>query len=104
MRALLPFDTETERKPVKIYEWSFSWRQTAYLGAGLLLTLQLCQWVYVDSFGFLVNLLFWAMCLPISVPFLLFALIRHPQTGYFMDRHFWYRIRHRKTQSGVWRG
>jgi hypothetical protein len=104
MRALLPFDTEKERKPVKIYDWSFSWRQSAYFGAALLLLIQLCQWVYVDSFGLIINFLFWVMCLPVVAPFFYFALYKHPQTGHFMDRHLWYRFRHKKTQSGVWRG
>jgi len=104
MKALLPFDTEKERRPIKLYDWSFSWRQTAYFGGGLLLVLQMFQWVYVDTLSFVINLLFWVMCLPLGAPFVYFALFRNSQTGHYMDRHLWYRIRHKKTQSGVWRG
>jgi hypothetical protein len=103
MRARMPFDTEKERRPVKIYDWSFSWRQTVYFGAGALLLLQLCQWVYTDSLSLIINFVFFVVCLPVVIPFVIFALFRHPQTGHYMDRHLWYMIRHKKTQSGVWR-
>ncbi|RUS44983.1 PrgI family mobile element protein [Cohnella sp. AR92] len=104
LRALLPFDTEKERRPVKIWDWTFSWRQSAYFGAAVLLLLQLCQWVYTSSLSIIVNLIIWVLCIPVVVPFVVFALYRHPQTGHFLDRHLWYHLRHKKTQSGVWRG
>ncbi|RJG21325.1 PrgI family mobile element protein [Paenibacillus thiaminolyticus] len=103
MRTLMPFDTEKERKPVKVYEWSVSWRQATYLGGGSLLFLQVCQWVYTDSVNFLINILFWVMCIPILIPFFVFALMKNSKTGHFYDRYLFYKIQHKRKQSGVWR-
>ncbi|WP_150274095.1 PrgI family mobile element protein [Paenibacillus tepidiphilus] len=103
MRASLPFDTEKERRPLKFSSFSFSWRQALYLGGGLLLFLQVLQWTYIGSIGFIMNVIIWVMCLPILVPFVVCALMHHPQTGLYLDRHYWYKFRHKKTQSGVWR-
>jgi hypothetical protein len=104
MRAIMPFDTEKERRPIKLHDWSFSWRQTAYFGGALMTLIQSCQFVYMDSLDFIVNIIFMVMCIPLAFPFIYFAMFKSPLTGHYMDRHLWYKLRHKKSQSGVWRG
>jgi hypothetical protein len=103
MRALMPFDTEKERKPLKIWEMGFSWRQTAYLSVSLLLFIQLVQWTYNESFPLVFNLIVIFMCLMVFIPGVVFGFVRHTSTGLFLDKYLLYFFRHKKRESGIWR-
>ncbi|MDQ0896344.1 hypothetical protein QFZ80_000172 [Paenibacillus sp. V4I7] len=103
MRTAMPFDTEKERRPIKIWELSFSWRQTAYFSIALLTFIQLVQYSYNDSFPFALSFVVFFMCAMVFVPAVLLSFVKHPQSGLFLDRHLIYRIRHKKKESGLWR-
>ncbi|MEF2246397.1 PrgI family mobile element protein [Paenibacillus sp. IITD108] len=98
MRARMPFDTEKERKTIKF----FSYRQVAYLAVSFIVYIQLIQTIYTDSMGFFGMIILIFVLLPVKAPFLYFALVTNSQTGYYMDRHLYYYLRHKK-QIGVWR-
>ncbi|MEF3313836.1 PrgI family protein [Paenibacillus sp. GYB004] len=99
MKAIMPFDTEKERKTVK----NLSYRQVAYIAVAGIIYIQLVQSLYSDSLGFFGMIILIFVLLPIWAPFLYFALVKNPQTGYYMDRHLFYYFRHNSTQAGVWR-
>lgn len=101
MRTRIPFDTEKERKPVKAYDWSFSWRQSAYIGIGLLAYAQCCQWAFIGAIG-MMNLLTFLLLSPVLIIPVLCALVKNSKTGLFLDRHFWNYLNHHK-QTGIWR-
>jgi hypothetical protein len=103
MRAIMPFDTEKERKPLKIFELSFSWRSAAYLTVSLLVFMELIQYTYNGSLPFVLNFFIFMMDAFIFIPGTLFSFVKHPQSGLFLDRHLIYALRHKKKQSGMWR-
>ena len=107
LRTLLPFDTEKERKPLKlslkVFEISASYRQAAYLGINLLFFIQLIKWVLSGSMPFFINAISFFLCLVSLTPGIVFSFVKHRETGLFLDRYLWYYFRHLKNESGVWR-
>ncbi|OXS55071.1 hypothetical protein B1A99_25170 [Cohnella sp. CIP 111063] len=99
----MPFDTEKERKPLKVLEMSFSWRQVAYLSVSLLACIQLIQYTYVDSFPLVMNIIIIVLDLLIFVPAIVFGFIKNEATALFLDRYLTYYLRHEKRESGLWR-
>jgi len=103
LKAMMPFDTEKERKPLKIMEMSFSWRQVAYLVGSGVLTMELIQYTYNSHVSFLINILVFVLCLFAFTPGIVFSFFKHPVTGLFLDKHLLYHMRFKKRESGIWR-
>ncbi len=103
MKTLMPFNTEKERKPLKVWEMSFSYRQLLYIGVSLLLFFQTFEYAYNGSFPFVLNVIVFFMCALILIPGTVFAYIRHPGSGLFLDKYLWFYSRHKKHESGLWR-
>lgn len=103
MRTYMPFDTEKERKPLKILEMGISWRQGSYLAVCFVIFIQLVQYTYSDSFPLPVMVLIWLMDALIFVPALIFGFYRNQNSGLFLDKHMIYYMRHKKRESGLWR-
>jgi hypothetical protein len=103
MRALMPFDTEKERKPLKVWEMSFSWRQTAYMVVSGVIFMELCQYTYNGSVPFLVTILVFFLCSLVLIPGIVFSFIRHSSSGLFFDKYLLYYLRFKKKESGIWR-
>lgn len=99
----MPFDTEKERRPLKVWEWSFSWRQVGYMSIGLLVFMQMVQWTYNGSLPYYMNILSFFLCLMLFAPAVIFSFLRNTNSGHFMDKHLLYYYRHKKRESGVWR-
>jgi hypothetical protein len=103
MKTLMPFDTEKERKPLKIWELSFSWRQTAYMVLCGVIFMELVQYTYNDSVPFFVTILIFFLNLLVFLPGILFSFVRHAGSGLFFDKYLYYYVRFNKKESGIWR-
>ncbi|MYL35497.1 hypothetical protein GLW08_20555 [Pontibacillus yanchengensis] len=100
MRTKMPFDTEKERKVIK----GMSWRQGIYaLVAGVIYITITSEIVFSGKFPFMMGFILCLLVLPIIAPLIVFAFLKNKDSGYFLDRHILYVLKHRKAQSGVWR-
>jgi len=99
----MPFDTEKERKPLKIWELSFSWRQTAYMVINGVIFMELVQYTYNDSVPFFVTVLVFLLSLLVLIPGIIFSFVLHAGSGLFFDKYLLYYLRFKKKESGIWR-
>lgn len=100
MRTKMPFNTEAERKSIR----GFSWRQAIYiLFAGLIYLSIVSEILFSGRFSFIVGFILSALVLPITLPFFLLAFLKNRQSGYFYDRHIYFLLKFKKSQTGIWR-
>lgn len=100
MHTKMPFNTEAERKTIR----QFSWRQAIYLlFAGLIYLSIVSEVVLSGSFSFIVATLLTVFVFPVTLPFLLLAFLKHPQTGYYLDRHLIFVWKFKSSQVTIWR-
>jgi hypothetical protein len=99
MKTRMPFDTETERKVIK----GMSWRQSLYVLVGGLIYLSIASELLFAGFSFVTTVILMASLTPITIPFLIFAFYRNKATHYFFDHYLFFKINHKKKQSGIWR-
>lgn len=95
----MPFDTETERKVIK----SMSWRQSLYVLVGGLIYMTIGSEILFSGLPFVTTVLILAALTPITVPFLVFSFYKNKETNHFYDRYLFFKINHKKKQSGLWR-
>lgn len=99
LKTRMPFDTETERKPIK----GMSWRQSLYVLVGGLIYFSIASEVLFGGFSFVLTVLILAFLTPITVPFIVLAFYKNKETEYFYDRYLLFKINHKKKQIGIWR-
>lgn len=104
MKTKMPFDTEMERKPLKVWEFAFSWRQCAYLAVSLVVFIQYLQYVVImPGFSFVISLVLFFLGLLLFSPAFIFGFIRNGSTGLYIDKYLLYYLRHKKNETGIWR-
>jgi hypothetical protein len=103
MRTRLPFDTEKERKPLKAWNFSISWRQLAYIVTSVVIVSETMQYTMNGDYPLVLNaILFFMNCLGL-LPAAILGFKKHSQTDYFLDRHLLIYFRHKRRESGLWR-
>ncbi|MGI2295619.1 PrgI family protein [Paenibacillus sp. GXUN7292] len=104
MKTYMPFNTESERKPLKVWEFAFSWRQTLYIAITLVALIQLGEYVvFKSAFPFTIKIVLFVLCLLVFVPAIVLGFVKNEATGLFLDRYLLYYFRFKKNESGVWR-